>query len=48
MKAGVEPEYMLISQDGQTISDEKDIASKPSLRCFDQTTTCKLVSPVYI
>ena len=33
MKAGVEPEYMLISQDGQTISDEKDIASKP---CYDQ------------
>ena len=33
MKAGVEPEYMLISQDGQTISDEKDIALKP---CYDQ------------
>ena len=33
LKSGVEPEYMLISQDGETISDEYDTASKP---CYDQ------------
>ena len=33
MKAGVEPEFMLISKDGQTISDDRDIAAKP---CYDQ------------
>ena len=33
MMGGVEPEFMLISRDGQSISDSKDIAGKP---CYDQ------------
>ena len=33
MMGGVEPEFMLISKDGQSISDSKDIAGKP---CYDQ------------
>mgnify|MGYP001329425267 CR=1 FL=1 len=33
MKAGVEPEFMLISKDGQTVSDDRDVAAKP---CYDQ------------
>ena len=33
MMGGVEPEFMLISKDGQSISDNKDIAGKP---CYDQ------------
>ena len=33
LMAGVEPEYMLISPDGETISDDRDIAAKP---CYDQ------------
>ena len=33
MMGGVEPEFMLISKDGQNISDSKDIAGKP---CYDQ------------
>ncbi len=33
LKAGVEPEYMLISQNGENISDDYDIAAKP---CYDQ------------
>ena len=34
MKSGVECEYFLISQDGSTIADTKDIQSKP---CYDQS-----------
>lgn len=34
MKAGVEPEFHLISADGKTISDERDTQSKP---CYDQS-----------
>ena len=33
MMGGVEPEFMLISNDGESISDAKDIAGKP---CYDQ------------
>ena len=33
LMAGVEPEYMLISPDGESISDDRDIAAKP---CYDQ------------
>ena len=33
MMGGVEPEFMLISKDGQSIADSKDIAGKP---CYDQ------------
>ena len=33
MMGGVEPEFMLISNDGESISDTKDIAGKP---CYDQ------------
>jgi glutamine synthetase type III len=33
MKSGVEPEFFLITKDGQAISDEYDNASKP---CYDQ------------
>ena len=33
MMGGGEPEFMLISKDGQSISDSKDIAGKP---CYDQ------------
>jgi len=34
MKTGVECEYFLISQDGSTIADPRDIQSKP---CYDQS-----------
>ena len=34
MKSGVECEYFLISQDGNSIADEKDLAFKP---CYDQS-----------
>tara|TARA_B100001559_G_scaffold709_1_gene645 strand:- start:1669 stop:2994 length:1326 start_codon:yes stop_codon:yes gene_type:complete len=34
MKSGVECEYFLISEDGSTIADRKDIQSKP---CYDQS-----------
>ncbi len=34
MKSGVECEYFLISPDGNSIADEKDIQSKP---CYDQS-----------
>ena len=34
MKSGVECEYFLISQDGSSIADPKDIQSKP---CYDQS-----------
>ena len=34
MKSGVECEYFLISEDGSSIADEKDIQSKP---CYDQS-----------
>ena len=34
MKTGVECEYFLISQDGSSIADPKDIQSKP---CYDQS-----------
>ena len=34
MKSGVECEYFLISQDGSTIADSRDIQSKP---CYDQS-----------
>lgn len=34
MMAGVEPEFHLISPDGTTISDERDIQEKP---CYDQS-----------
>ena len=34
MKSGVECEYFLISQDGSSIADTKDIQSKP---CYDQS-----------
>jgi glutamine synthetase type III len=33
MKSGVEPEFFLVTKDGQAISDEYDNASKP---CYDQ------------
>ncbi len=33
MKAGVEPEFHLINEDGTAISDERDIQGKP---CYDQ------------
>jgi glutamine synthetase type III len=33
MKSGVEPEFFLITRDGQAISDEYDSATKP---CYDQ------------
>jgi Glutamine synthetase len=34
MKSGVECEYFLISEDGQSIADKRDIQSKP---CYDQS-----------
>ena len=34
MKSGVECEYFLISKDGSTIADERDVQSKP---CYDQS-----------
>ena len=34
MKSGVECEYFLISEDGSSIADERDIQSKP---CYDQS-----------
>ena len=34
MKSGVECEYFLISQDGSSIADQRDIQSKP---CYDQS-----------
>ncbi len=34
MKSGVECEYFLISEDGSTIADQRDIQSKP---CYDQS-----------
>ena len=34
MKSGVECEYFLISQDGSSIADSRDIQSKP---CYDQS-----------
>ncbi|MEM9591978.1 MAG: type III glutamate--ammonia ligase [Pseudomonadota bacterium] len=34
MKSGVEPEYFLVSADGETLSDTTDIQSKP---CYDQS-----------
>ena len=34
MKSGVECEYFLISEDGSTIADKRDIQSKP---CYDQS-----------
>ena len=34
MKSGVECEYFLISEDGKTIADSRDIQSKP---CYDQS-----------
>ena len=34
LKSGVECEYFLISQDGNSIADEKDQAFKP---CYDQS-----------
>ena len=34
MKAGVEPEFHLINEDGSAISDERDIQEKP---CYDQS-----------
>lgn len=34
MKAGVEPEFHLINEDGSDISDERDIQEKP---CYDQS-----------
>ena len=34
MKSGVECEYFLISEDGSSIADQKDIQSKP---CYDQS-----------
>ena len=34
LKSGVECEYFLISQDGNSIADEKDKAFKP---CYDQS-----------
>jgi glutamine synthetase len=34
MKSGVECEYFLISQDGSSIADPRDIQSKP---CYDQS-----------
>ena len=33
MKTGVEAEYHLLSEDGQTLSDPRDVAAKP---CYDQ------------
>ena len=34
MKSGVECEYFLISEDGSSIADQRDIQSKP---CYDQS-----------
>ena len=34
MKSGVECEYFLVSEDGQSIADKRDIQSKP---CYDQS-----------
>lgn len=38
MKAGVEPEFHLISADGTEISDERDIQEKP---CYDQSAVMR-------
>ena len=42
MKSGVECEYFLISEDGSTIADQRDIQSKP---CYDQSALMRRYEP---
>ena len=39
MKAGVEPEFHIITPEGGAISDDRDVQMKP---CYDQSTICLL------
>jgi len=43
MKAGVEPEFHIISPDGSAISDERDVQIKP---CYDQSTIMRRIDVI--
>ncbi len=43
MKAGVEPEFHIISADGKSISDERDVQMKP---CYDQSTIMRRIDVI--
>ncbi len=43
MKAGVEPEFHIITADGTAISDERDVQMKP---CYDQSTIMRRIDVI--
>lgn len=43
MKAGVEPEFHIITPDGKAISDERDVQMKP---CYDQSTVMRRIDVI--